>query len=60
MKNQSDKSPSLIQSKNFLTQTCSQCNEEMHIGEGDIIFGGKWFHNSCWQKAEISIVDNSG
>jgi len=60
MKNQSDKHSSLLDSKNFLTQTCSQCNEEMHIGEGDIIFGGKWFHNSCWQKVENNIVGNSG
>ncbi len=59
MKNQSDKHTSLLQTKNFLNQTCSHCNEEMNIGEGDIIFGGRWFHNSCWQKVENNINDNS-
>ncbi len=59
MKNQSDKHLSLLDSKNFLAQTCSLCNEQMHIGEGDIIFGGKWFHNSCWEKTENNTSDHS-
>lgn len=59
MKYQNNKHKSFLQTKNFLTQTCSHCNEEMHIGEGDIIFGGKWFHSSCWQKVENIINDHS-
>lgn len=43
----------LIQTRNFLIHTCSHCHKEMDLKEGDMIFGGKWFHNACWK-----IVDN--
>ena len=59
MKYQKEKHTSWLQTKNFLVQTCSHCNEEMHVGEGDIIFGGKWFHNSCWQKIGTNFNDLS-
>ena len=52
MNGQTEKHASLLQTKNFLIQRCSHCNEEMHLGEGDIIFGGKWFHNTCWKRVE--------
>ncbi len=52
MKHNNEKHPSLIQTKNFLIQICSHCNEEMHVGEGDLLFGGKWFHNTCWKSVE--------
>ena len=52
MKRNNEKHTSLMQTKNFLIQTCSHCNEEMHVGEGDLLFGGKWFHNTCWKSVE--------
>jgi hypothetical protein len=32
----------------FLTQKCSSCGREMTLGEGDTLFGDKWFHGLCW------------
>jgi hypothetical protein len=32
----------------FLAQTCSSCGREMTLGEGDTLFGDKWFHGLCW------------
>lgn len=43
--------------KNFLIQKCASCNKQMYVSEGDSIFGGNWFHYSCWKKAE-PILDN--
>ena len=59
MKYRHDKHTSWLQTKNFLIQTCSHCHEKMHVGEGDIIFGGKWYHNSCWHKLVSDINDQS-
>jgi hypothetical protein len=32
----------------FLAQTCSSCGREMTLGEGDTLFGDRWFHGLCW------------
>jgi hypothetical protein len=32
----------------FLVQKCSSCGREMVLGEGDTLFGDKWFHGLCW------------
>ena len=37
---------------NFLTQTCSLCKKKMVLSEGDMIYGDKWYHNSCWCMVE--------
>jgi len=26
---------------------CHACGKEMHLTEGDVIFGGKWYHKNC-------------
>jgi hypothetical protein len=26
---------------------CHVCGKEMQLTEGDVIFGGKWYHKSC-------------
>jgi hypothetical protein len=59
MKHHDEKHRSLLQAKNFLIQTCSHCHEEMHVVEGDMIFGGKWFHLTCWRKVENNIDEHS-
>jgi len=32
----------------FLVQTCASCGRMMTLGEGDMLFGEKWFHGLCW------------
>lgn len=58
MNNIKDKHTSLLQTKNFLIQSCAHCHEEMHVGEGDIIFGGNWFHCSCWKSVENNLNEH--
>lgn len=41
--------------KNFLIQKCASCGKEMHVSEGDIIYGRNWYHYSCWKKVENNI-----
>lgn len=38
----------VVQTRNFLVQTCSLCNEEMELVEGTTIYGNKWYHADCW------------
>jgi len=37
-----------VTSRHFLVLTCSHCNKIMELVEGDVIYGDKWFHSSCW------------
>lgn len=39
----------LVQTRNFLVQTCSLCGEEMELVEGTTIYGNKWYHADCWK-----------
>ena len=39
-----------ITANHFLTQTCSYCDKKMQLGEGDVIYGDKWFHSFCWNR----------
>jgi hypothetical protein len=32
----------------FLVQKCSSCGRSMMLGEGDTLFGERWFHGVCW------------
>jgi hypothetical protein len=34
--------------RSFLIQTCASCGRTMNLGEGDTLFGDKWFHGLCW------------
>lgn len=38
----------VVQTRNFLVQICSFCNEEMELVEGATIYGDKWYHGECW------------
>ena len=38
-----------ITQNHFLLQTCSHCNDNMELVEGDVIYGDKWFHGMCWK-----------
>jgi hypothetical protein len=31
----------------------------MNIGEGDIIYGMNWYHNTCWEKVEKNVANYS-
>ena len=44
-----------INTNHFLIQTCSCCNRKMELMEGDVIYGDKWFHASCWK-----LIKNGG
>jgi len=43
--------------KNIFIHICATCNKEMHIGEGDIIYGMNWYHNTCWEKVEKNVAN---
>jgi hypothetical protein len=32
----------------LLIQRCSSCGRAMMLGEGDTLFGERWFHGVCW------------
>ncbi|HKC78810.1 MAG TPA: hypothetical protein VKB83_01800, partial [Nitrosopumilaceae archaeon] len=42
----------VISHHNYLMQTCSLCKKKMLLSEGDMIYGDKWYHNSCWNLVE--------
>jgi hypothetical protein len=38
----------LVKGPMGLVQKCSSCGRTMVIGEGDTLFGERWFHGVCW------------
>jgi hypothetical protein len=42
----------ITQKINFFIPKCSACKDEMQFAEGDVIYGDKWYHNSCWKDNE--------
>lgn len=50
-----NKSQFVVQTRNFLVQICSLCNEEMELVAGATIYGNKWYHADCW-----NLVKNGG
>lgn len=49
----------LIQEKvdkdSFFVPRCSACKNEMEFLEGDVIFGDKWYHRSCWNEVNEMV-----
>lgn len=45
-----------MQKSNFCIPKCSACKDEMQFSEGDVIYGDKWYHDSCWKEIE-KLVD---
>ena len=43
---------STMQKINFCVPRCSSCKDEMQFSEGDVIYGDKWYHDSCWKEIE--------
>ncbi len=41
-----------VQKNNFFPPTCSACKGKMQVSEGDVIYGDKWYHNSCWKEIQ--------
>ncbi len=37
---------------NFFPPLCSSCKNVMQFAEGDVIYGDKWYHKSCWEEIE--------
>jgi hypothetical protein len=37
-----------MQEVDFLEQRCYGCGERMIVGKGDTLYGGNWYHGSCW------------
>ena len=47
----------LDQKINFLIPKCHACKDEIWFAEGDVIFGDRWYHNSCWKESqEIQLL----
>jgi hypothetical protein len=42
----------MTQKINFFIPKCSACKNEMRFAEGEVIYGDKWYHNSCWKDIE--------
>lgn len=36
----------------FLVQVCQGCGTRISLDEGDVIFGGEWFHRACWGRSD--------
>ena len=47
-----DDSQTIVQKINFSIPRCSACKDEIQFSEGDIIYGYKWYHKSCWKDTE--------
>lgn len=41
-----------VQKINFVTPMCSACKDKMQFSEGDVIYGDKWYHSSCWKEIQ--------
>ena len=39
----------------FCIPRCSACKNEMQFTEGEIIYGERWYHSSCWKNIEEVI-----
>ena len=44
---------------NFFIPRCHVCKDAMQFAEGDIIYGDKWYHNSCWRESEKIVPTSS-
>jgi hypothetical protein len=38
------------------TQKCHLCKQVMELSEGDIIFGARWYHKSCWHTEKEQVM----
>ncbi len=47
-----DNAQLVAQKVHFLVPRCFSCKEEMQFVEGDVIYGDKWYHHSCWADLE--------
>lgn len=43
------------QNVSFCVPRCFACKNEMQFSEGEIIYGEKWYHMSCWKDIEAVI-----
>jgi len=37
------------ETRKFVIQKCTICNGTVELVAGDVIFGDKWYHSSCWK-----------
>lgn len=42
--------------KNCLVETCFYCKGEVILKEGVIIYGDKWYHDTCFNECEQSLT----
>lgn len=47
-----DKLSEPIIHKAIFSLKCSECKEEIQLSEGDVIYGDKWYHKSCWKQTQ--------
>lgn len=44
--------PQEMEKTNFFIPKCDACKNEIYFAEGDVIYGDKWYHISCWKEPE--------
>jgi hypothetical protein len=48
-----------VQKVNFLMRICRYCDVEFQVGPGDILYGDRWYHASCWDKHKAAALQVS-
>jgi hypothetical protein len=43
---------------NFLVRKCDFCGLELVVGQGDAIFGDRWYHGQCWEGIRIRTPED--
>ena len=44
------------ETRKFVVQKCDTCNGAVELVAGDIIFGDKWYHSSCWKLKKTNLT----
>jgi len=44
------------ETRKFVVQKCDICSRTVELIAGDVIFGDKWYHNSCWKSKKTSTI----
>ncbi|OLC35191.1 MAG: hypothetical protein AUH84_03670 [Thaumarchaeota archaeon 13_1_40CM_4_38_7] len=55
---QENMSDGKTQGTSLVVQKCDICNGKVERVAGDVIFGDKWYHNSCWKSKKTSKTQN--
>ena len=48
--------PVRSQRRNFLTEECTWCKNQIVLEQGDVTYDGKWYHATCWGRPEPESI----